>query len=582
MVSNRSAPKNRVTDTLLLTQWVSVTLFLLVSSAAFATVTARVDRPNVDLNESFTLEVVVDSNTDLEPDLTVLEEDFYVGQVSKLSNTSFFNGDIRRSLTWTVALMPKQLGEQFIPAITLGDEQSAPVRIVVNEPVNAPPGEADVFITSEVDLQETYVQAQILYRIRIYRAVATRQPALREPTITGAETLAELSGDERQYEAVLGGRAYNVIERVIALYPQESGEIQISPARFEARVLRDGRITGRKVFESQTHTINVLPIPAPPADYPDAAWLPARDVQLSEDWSRPPEELEAGEPVTRHVTLSALGQIETQLPAIETPEIAGLNVYTDKPDLGRTYEAGGIRGIRKDQFAIIGLSGGDVELPELTVPWWDIEAEEWKVARVPARTLTIRGAPIAPVAEPQREELPDAQAAIEPAGPGIGGSTNEDALAVIGTWQRATEILAILWLLTLVAWWWTSRSAPRKPREPREKAAPPAHKQQAALLRAARKAAAAGDAASVRHALLEWGRLQWHGAAPRSIGEFADRVASPLSDELRRLSAASYGKGDAGWDGAALAAALRSVFIVDRKRDVAADDPLPPLMPPAV
>ena len=58
--------------------------------------------------------------------------------------------------------------------------------------------------------------------------------------------------------------------------------------------------------------INVLPIPAPPASHPDAMWLPARDVQLSEDWSRSPDEMEVGEPVTRNVSLSALGQIETQ------------------------------------------------------------------------------------------------------------------------------------------------------------------------------------------------------------------------------------------------------------------------------
>ena len=194
----------------------AITAGLLWTVAVSAAVTARVDRPTVDLNESFTLEVIVDSNTDLEPDLTVLQDGFYVGQVSKLSNTSIFNGDIRRSLTWSVALMPKNTGVQYIPAIEVGTEQSNPVRIVVNEPVDAPPGEADVFVTSEVDVDQTYVQAQILYRIRIYRAVATRQPALREPSITGAEALVELAGDERQYESVLNGRAYNVIERVIA------------------------------------------------------------------------------------------------------------------------------------------------------------------------------------------------------------------------------------------------------------------------------------------------------------------------------------------------------------------------------
>lgn len=560
----------------LIRQSVVLLVCLLYAATAVATVTARVDRPTVDVNESFTLEIVVDSNTDLEPDLTVLEENYLVGQVSKLSNTSILNGDISRSLTWTVMLMPKATGEQFIPPIKLGKEQSNPVRIVVNEQTNAPPGEADVFVTSEVDLEETYVQSQILYRIRIYRAVPTRQPALREPTITGVETLAELAGDERQYEAVLNGRAYNVIERVIALYPQESGEIQISPARFEARVLRDGRITGRKVFESQTHTINILPIPAPPVDFPNAAWLPARDVQLSDDWSRPPEEMEAGEPVTRHVTLSALGQIETQLPALEPPEVDGLNVYADKPELTRTQEAGGLRGVRKDQYAIIGLAGGELELPALEVPWWDIEAAAWKVARLPARTLIIEGAPVAPVVEPEVAVEP---AAVEAAVTAV--QDPEEALAVISTWQRATEVLAILWLLTLAAWWWSSRSTPRRSREPREPEPPPTHKQQGQFLKTARKAAAAGDGAAVRNAILEWGRLQWPTAAPRSIGEFASRVAPPLSDELRSLSAASYSKDGGNWDGNALASALRNVTIVTSRDAAAADDPLPPLMPPA-
>ncbi len=557
-----------------LIKWVSVTIFSFVSGTALAAVSASVDRSNVDLNESFTLEIIVDEATDLEPDLTVLEENFYVGQVSKLSNTSIFNGEIQRSLTWTVALMPKKTGTQYVPSVSVGSQRSNPVMIVVNEPTNAPPGEADVFVTSEVDIAETFVQAQILYRIRIYRAVPTRQPALREPSITGTETLIELAGDERQYEAILNGRAYNVIERAIALYPQESGEIQISPARFEARVLRDGRITGRKVFESEPHTVNVLPIPAPPAEHPDAAWLPARDVQISEDWSQETDKLEAGEPVTRVVTLSALGQIETQLPSIDAPDVDGLNVYSDQPELRRELESGGIRGIREDQYAIIGLAGGTVDLPAVEIPWWDIEAGAWKVAVLPARTLTIQGVELPPPVEMPVDPVQAADS-VDAAQT----TTPEAAVAVVTFWQRATEGLAVLWLLTVAAWWWSSRSKPRKQRKTREPQEPPVHKQQASLLKQARKAAVAGDAAVVRQSLLDWGRLQWPDNAPRSIGDFAGRVDAPLSDELRRLSAASYGRSDVPWDGAELAQSLRQVTVRPEHVTTATYEALPPLMP---
>lgn len=540
------------------------------ASSAAAAVRASVDRPSVDLNESFMLEVTVDSNTDLEPDLTVLDENFYVGQVSQLSNTSIFNGEIRRSRTWTIALMPKSTGVQEIPALTIGNENSAPVRINVNEPSNEPPGEADVFVASEVDQEEAYVQAQILYRIKVYRAVATRQPALREPTISGAEVLVELAGDERSYESILNGKAYKVVERVIAIYPQESGEISISPARFEARVLRGGRITGRKVFQSDTHTVSVLPIPAPPADYPEAVWLPARDVQLSEEWSREPDRINAGEPVTRRVTISALGQIETQIPAIEPPQIDGLNVYEDKPELSRRIEADGIRGIRKDQYAMIGVGGGDIELPELLVPWWNIDAAEWRVARLPARTIAIKADSVTPAAMPVAQAMPES-AAID--------TVPELRLVPDGFWQRASQLLAAAWLLTILAWWWSSRDPKRVPREPEP---PPLFKQQAKFVKTARKAALAGDDTALRAALLEWGRLQWPDDAPRSLGALAGRVADPLAGELSRLSKASYGREGGEWDRDALAKALRAIVVLKDAADLRSPDTLPPLMPPAV
>ena len=542
-------------------------VLLAVASNALADVTARVDRPSVDLNESFVLEVMIDTNIDMEPDLSVLDENFYRGQLSQLSNTSIINGQIRRSRTWTIALMAKATGRQQIPAITVGNEKSLPITIQINEPTNAPPGEADVFITSEVDQAEAFVQSQIIYRFKVYRAVATRQEGRRDPVISGAEVLIERAGDERSYMASLNGREYSVIERVLAIFPQASGEISISPARFEARVLRDGRITGRKVFESEAHTVKVLPIPAPPANFPDAAWLPARDVQLSEEWSREPNEVAAGEPVTRKVTISALGQIETQIPALDPPVMDGMNVYADKPDLSRLFEADGIRGVRRDQYAMIGVRGGPVEIPELEVPWWDIEAGEWRVATLPARTINV-DAPDAPaVPPPVATSADESDETAEPK-----AAPNAD-----GFWKRVAQLIAGLWLFTLLAWRWSSGNRDKEAKEP---APPPIYKQQAKFVKAARKAASAGDKAAVRAAMIEWGRLQWPDDAPRNVGDLATRVASPLHEELHALSASSYSNGAGEWDGSSLAKALRSISVLIEDREVTIDDPLPPLMPP--
>ncbi len=542
---------------------------LAFAASVSAEVTARIDRPSVDLNESFILEITADKNIDSEPDFTVLDETFYRGQVSKQSKTSIINNQMRRSRTWNIALMAKSTGKQEIPGIAVGNDKSLPITIMINEPIHAPPGEADVFVTSEVDQTEAYVQSQILYRFRVYRAVATRQQGRRDPLFTGAEVLVETVGDDRSYEAILNDKAYNVLERVLAIYPQSSGEISISPALFEGRVLRNGRITGRKVFESDSHTIKVLPVPPPPAEYPDAAWLPARDVQLSEEWSRESGEIAAGEPVTRKVTISALGQIETQLPALEPPIIDGMNVYEDKPDLSRIFEAEGIRGVRRDQYAMIGIRGGSVQVPQLEVPWWDTKTGEWRVARLPARTLEIE-APVSsevPAATPEPETAPRETDDVE------------TSLFADGFWRLLSQIIAAIWLLTVLAWWWSTRSYKREPGAP---APPPVYKQQAKFVKAARKAATAGDKASVRAALIEWGRLQWPNDAPRSLGDIALRVSSPLRDELQLLSATSYGAETGDWEGSALAKLLRSIDVLAVESESTVDNLLPPLMPPGV
>lgn len=531
---------------------------------AHAAVVASVDRAEVELNESFTLDVTVDTSIDIEPDVSRVEQDFYISTRTQLSNTTIVNGQISRSRTWKYVLMAKREGNLVIPPVVIGNEQSNPVPITVRPASSAAPGEADIFITAEIDSTESFVQAQLLYRVKVYRAVATRQPRLSDPDISGVDVLVEIAGEERSYEALLDGKSYNVVERVYALFPQESGELTIAPMMFEARVLRDGRITGRKVYQSEARKLTIRPIPPPPDDYPNAAWLPARSVELAEEWSREPGELPAGEPITRRLSITALGQLSTQLPVLEPVPPDGVRIYPDKPELSVAAVSGGILAERRDQYAIIGTGPGTVELPAVELPWWDLEAGAWQVATLPARTLEIL--PGAAGTEP----LPEPEPASQPV-------LTETVVVQSDFWRRIAEGLAVLWLLTACGWWW-SRRAPRE--RDVEHVTVPLHRQQARCLKAARTAARANDTSGVKDALLEWGRLEWPHDPPRSLGRLATRLDAPLSDELERLNACTYGReGRAAWDGAKLAKALRSVSTVRQEPAPSVGDGLPPLMP---
>ena len=533
-------------------------------SISSATVIATIDRSKVELNETFTLKVIVDTAIDIEPDASDLEDDFYVGSRSQLSNTSIVNGRISRSRTWTYALMAKKPGNLVIPPIVIANEQSEPINILIIPQSESILGEADIFISAELDAEETYVQAQNLLRIRIYRMVQTRQPRLYEPEISGVDILMEIAGDDQNYESVINGKTYDVIERVYALFPQESGSLEIAPIRFEARILKNGSITGRKTYQSKSSMVKVLPISAPPSDYPNADWLPARNVVISEEWSRDLQNLKSGEPITRQMNITAIGQLSTQLPSLDYKIDDRLKIYPDKPKFSDSIEALGMVASRTDQYAMIGMEAGEIELPGIELPWWDIADREWKIAALPAKKIII---------QPSTDEL--IQEAIIPINDEQEVS-QPDQIVSDELWRHISGALGALWILTILLWFY---SKPAKKREEKKTIEPP-YKKLERELRKAKKAASSNEKEKFKQALFDWSKIQWPEDIPRSIEEIALRVKNPLSDELKVFNKIAYGSDqNESWDGKAMASAIKKISffdVTDRKKNGRA---LPPLAP---
>ena len=537
-------------------------VFVLFLNTGFSGVIASVDRTKVELNETFTLKVIVDTEIELDPDASGLEGDFYVGSRSQLSNTTIINGKISRSRTWTYALMAKRPGNLVIPSIIVGNEKSQPINILIAPQSESVLGEADVFVSAEVDDSEGFVQAQNLFRIKIYRMVQTRQPRLYEPEIKGIDTLVEIVGDDRNYESVINGKTYEVTERVYALFPQESGVLTIAPIRFEARILKDGSITGRRTYQSLELTINILPIPAPPNAYPDANWLPAKSVKLTEEWSRDMQNLRSGEPITRKLTITAIGQLSTQLPSIDYSNDR-LKIYPDKPKFLDDMNADGMIASRIDQYAMISVNAGDIQLSGVDVPWWDTVEKKWKVATLPTRVINIKPS-IDDLVEEKIEAGPPAN--IEQPLPEI-----KDNL-----WKNISGILGALWILTIFFWFYSKPVKNRTVKKTYE----PLYKKLELQLRKAKNAALANEKEKFKQAFVDWARLQWPDNIPLSLGEVADRVDKPLSDELKIFNKITYGSDhNELWDGKAMAKAIKKISFLDASNNKGKKRELPALAP---
>lgn len=386
----------------------------------------------------------------LKPDLGPLETDFQILQTSAKTQIEFIHGAQSAITRWSIELTPKREGKLRVPSISLGRFRSPPLTLeVLPARRAADAGNRDIFLEAEISPDPAYVQAQMRFVLRLLRSVDVVDGTLTEPSATNA-VLRRL-GHDISYTTTRNGRSYRVLERRYALFPQTSGELLVSPVRFEGEVVDPGQAgtglgrlfaRGRRV-RLETPVVRATAL-SPPADFPGGTWLPARNLELSEEWSKDPDTLRAGEPVTRTLRIEALGLAAEQLPEIGVTITDNVKEYGDQPITRTTTDSDWVRGVREQRIALVPAKPGTYTLPELRIDWWDTERHAPRQAVIPARVLEV-----AATARDAGASAPHAVIGV------TAGSPAPSAWQQLPVWQAASAVLLVLWLVTLFAWWRT-------------------------------------------------------------------------------------------------------------------------------
>jgi hypothetical protein len=476
----------------------------------------------------------------LKPDLSPLEVDFQILHTSANTQIEFIHGLQSAITRWTIELTPKREGKLEVPSISLGQFQSPPLTLEVLPPRRtADSGDHAIFLEAEISPDPAYVQAQMRYVLRLLRSVDVVDGTLTEPSATNA-VLRRL-GRDISYTTTRNGQSYRVLERRYALFPQASGELVVTPVEFEGEVVDPGqagtglsRLFARgKRVRLRTPVVRATAL-APPADFSGHTWLPAKNLQLREEWSKSPDALRAGEPVTRTLRLEAVGLSAEQLPEIGVTITDGVKEYGDQPITRTTTDTDWVRGVREQRIALVPGNQGSYTLPEIRIEWWDTERDAPREATLPARTLEVasgaREAGAAPV-----DAVPT-EIAQMPASP---------VWRRLPVWQGLCALLLALWLVTFVAWR-RARTTPRTAHGMGDDGHLSAHRPAATL----RRACLADDPGAARNALLAWAADAWPEHPPRSLMELAKRLPdAPLRAELANLDRALYAADREPWRG---------------------------------
>lgn len=506
----------------------------------------------------------------LKPDLSPLEKDFQILHTSANTQIEFVQGLQSAITRWAIELTPKREGVLTIPSISVGQFKSPELMLEVLEPRQAgEAGNRDIFLEAEISPDPAYVQAQMRYVLRLLRSVDVVDGTLTEPNATNA-TLRRL-GRDISYTTTRDGRSYRVLERRYALFPQASGELVVSPVEFEGEVVDPGqagtglsRLFARgKRVRLRTPVVRATAL-SPPTDYPGQTWLPAKNLQLAEEWSKDPQALRAGEPVTRTLRLQAVGLGAEQLPEVAETITEGVKAYGDQPITRTSTDTDWVHGVREQRIALVPSNEGTYALPEIRIDWWDTERNAPRQATIPARVIRVAAG-----IQGSSEAIADADA-VTTKTPPVLMLWQRPAL-----WQSLCALLVLVWLVTFIAWR-RARATPRTSGEARDNGPKAARQPLAALQRAC----LAGDARAAREALLRWAALSWPEHPPRSLQGLAEGLADQqLGAELAALDRALYAAAQDPWRGEPLWQLARQGLVPDAPTAPKKEDGLPVLYP---
>ena len=522
-------------------------ILMIYANLSLAEVSAWVDNNPVVVGEMFRLHIEAKNVDDpQEPDLSEIRG-LQILNRSVQNQTSIVGTSITRTVNWTYVMLAPSSGNYRIPALQVGSEKTIPIALKAEESSQSPNNQI-VRLEVDVSPKEVYPQQQVLVRVKIIRTGAQLENESLTPFELAGTQIEKVN--QRSFRKVKNGKRQLITEISYVLLPEKSGTILLPQLSYQGNEIRGGNSQGnfgnfgkfgnifqqrgRRIFSnSEAQTIQVKALPVGFKGW----WLPAAKLELEEQWQPDPPEFRVGEPVTRTLTVNAYGVFGNQIPELsfELPE--KMKAYADQPSIETVKTQEGLKGTRVEKWAIIPGQAGKLELPEISVAWWDVQKDEIRTSVFPARIIEVLPAtvdfPAAPVTKETAIETKKTAVVV----------TQEPVLAdqQVGFWKALAIVFAILWGATLLLWFFLKKNNTASGIKKEEEIKRNKELALRSATKKVEKALSSGEAETVQTALLKWADSVWSENPPQGIEQIGERIPQ-LKNGIKTLNSVLYGK----------------------------------------
>jgi hypothetical protein len=301
-------------------------------------------------------------------------------------------------LSFTVDDGGTKVTSNVVEVVVEGDAAAASTTAAAAPTIGKPTeARGDVFVWSATSKAKAYVGEQIEYRLDVYERSLLSSVTLRTPPNFADFYTYDLPEGEAVVEEV-AGVPYRVRPGMRrALFPQKAGTLVIGSP--EITIGRRRRDRGPAV------SVEVSPLPAkgqPPGFSPNNVGnftITAKVDRTS---------VEVGQPFTWTVEIAGEGNVALVDPGA-WPEFAGARRYEPKIESEMSAQAR-VTGRRTYAFLVIPETPGPLQIPALTLNFFDPIAERYAVARTEPSTIEVSGTATTPTPSPEADTPAAAEA----------------------------------------------------------------------------------------------------------------------------------------------------------------------------
>ncbi len=240
-------------------------------------------------------------------------------------------------------------------------------------------------VETSISERRPMVQQNLIYRVRI-NSSGNLKEAAPEPPQSEAVVFRQL-GEPSNYSAAGNSGNKLVTEYTYLLIPLREGEIFLPP------VTVVGKYNNGSSFNITAEHGSALYVqPAQPGVQP---WLPLYDLRIG---SHLPSSIrvKAGEPLEIEIVTSAIGAVGTQLPSIASQlKSEDFYIYPGEVTTSGKISADGLDllGSKIEKFTLVPRYGGNLNLPALSLQWWNLRSGKAATAMLPVRQFQVSGSP---------------------------------------------------------------------------------------------------------------------------------------------------------------------------------------------